>query len=48
MLEKYNKIWNNFKNLFKKELMVSQFIMNDKYIITKSLFNNEPLYNDIY
>ena len=27
MLEKYNKIWNNIKNLLKNDLMLNQCIM---------------------
>ena len=45
ILEKYNKIWNKIKNLFKKEFN-SEPGYNDKYIKTKiKIFNNRVYTN---
>ena len=45
MLEKYNKIWNKIKSLFKKEFN-SEPVYNDKYIKTKiKIYNNKVYIN---
>ena len=42
ILEKYNKIWNKNKSLFKKEFN-SEPVYNDKYIKTKIKIGNDKV-----
>ena len=46
ILEKQNKIWNNIKNLIKKDFN-SEPMYNDKYIKTKIKFYNDKVYKNV-
>ena len=45
ILEKYNKIWNKIKSLFKKELN-SEPVYNDKHIKIKIKIYNDKVYTN--
>ena len=45
ILEKYNKIWNKIKSLFKKEFN-SEPVYNDKYIKIKIKIYNDKVYTN--
>ena len=45
ILEKYSKIWNKIKSLFKKEFN-SEPVYNDKYIKIKIKIYNDKVYTN--